>query len=53
MFGNRGGGNFLGFALLFTGIGMLLSTVLTWGWFMIIIAIAFIVLGTCLACGIW
>ena len=53
MFGNRGGGSFLGFALLFAGIGMLLSTLLTWGWFMIIIAIAFIVFGTCLACGIW
>lgn len=53
MFSNRGGGSFIGFALLFLGIGMLLSTVLTWGWFMIIIALSFIVLGTCLVCGIW
>lgn len=49
MFSNRSGGSFIGFALLFTGIGILLSTLLTWGWFMIVIAIAFIVLGTYLA----
>ena len=49
MFRNHGGGNFIGFALLFVGIGMLLSTLLTWGWFMIVIAIALIVLGTYLA----
>ena len=49
MFNNRGSGNFIGFALLFIGIGMLLSTLLTWGWFMIVIAIALIVIGTYLA----
>ena len=47
MFCNRGGG-FLGLALLFCGIGMLIATLLPWGWFMGIIAIAFIVFGTCL-----
>ena len=46
MFRNQGVGNFIGFALLFIGIGMLLSILLTWGWFMIVIAIAFIVIGT-------
>lgn len=46
MFYNRGGGKFIGFALLFMGVGMLLSTLLTWGWFMIVIAIALIALGT-------
>jgi len=49
MFDNRGGGRFIGFALLFIGIGILLSTLLTWGWFMIVIAIVLIVLGTYLA----
>ena len=42
-------GRIFGFALLFIGLGMLLSTLLTWGWFMIIIAVCFIVLGTYLA----
>ena len=49
MFRNRGGGSFIGFSLLFIVIGMLLSTLLTWGWFMIVIAIALIVIGTYLA----
>jgi len=49
MFYNGSGGKFLGFALLFTGIGILLSTLLTWGWFMILIGVIFIVLGTYLA----
>ena len=49
MFRNNSGGSFIGFALLFIGIGILLSTLLTWGWFMIVIAIIFIVLGTYLA----
>lgn len=51
MFSNKGRGNFFGFALLFIGIGMLLSTLLTWGWFMMIVAIIFIVIGTYLASG--
>lgn len=46
MFCSRNGGSFIGFALLFIGIGMLLSTLLTWGWFMIVIAIVLIALGT-------
>ena len=51
MFYNRKGiEKSLGFALLFIGVGMLLSTLLTWGWFMIIIAIILIVIGTYLAC---
>ena len=49
MFYTRGGGNFIGFALLFIGIGILLSALLSWGWFMIVIAFCFIVLGTYLA----
>lgn len=48
MFHNRGGG-FIGFAFLFIGIGILLSTLLKWGWFMIILGIGLIVLGTFLA----
>ena len=51
MFRNRGTGSFIGFALLFIGIGILLSTLLTWGWFMIVLAVIFIVLGTYLASG--
>jgi hypothetical protein len=43
-------GKLIGFALLFIGLGMLLSTLLTWGWFMVIIAIVLIVIGTYLAC---
>lgn len=39
----------IGFALLFIGLGMLLSTLLTWGWFMIVIAIILISIGTYLA----
>ncbi len=48
MFCNRGS-VFLGFALLFCGIGMLIATLLAWGWFMTFLAIAFVVVGTCLA----
>ncbi len=48
MFCNKGSG-FLGFALLFCGIGMLIATLLAWGWFMTLLAIAFVVVGTCLA----
>ena len=43
-------GRIFGFALLFIGLGMLLSTLLTWGWFMLVIAIILIVIGTYLAC---
>jgi len=46
MFRNRGYGSFIGFALLFIGIGILLSTLLTWGWFMIVLGILFVILGT-------
>lgn len=45
MFCNRGG-SFFGVALLFCGIGMLISELLAWGWFMTLLAIVFIVLGT-------
>ena len=46
MFRNNNGGRFIGFGLLFIGIGLLLSTLLTWGWFMIVLGIVFIILGT-------
>ena len=48
MFCNKGNG-FIGVALLFCGIGMLLATLLAWGWFMTLLAVAFIVIGTFLA----
>ena len=43
-------GKIFGFAILFIGLGMLLSTLLTWGWFMVVVAIALIVIGTYLTC---
>ena len=43
-------GKIFGFAILFIGLGMLLSTLLTWGWFMVVVAIVLIVIGTYLAC---
>lgn len=51
MFRNNGYGGFIGFALLFIGIGILLSTLLTWGWFMLILGVVFIIVGTYLASG--
>lgn len=47
MFYNRRGiEKSIGLALLFIGIGMLLSALLTWGWFMVVISIVLIVIGT-------
>lgn len=49
-YNSRGIGKLIGFALLFLGLGMLLSTLLTLGWFMLIIAIGLIIIGTYLVC---
>ena len=49
-YNGRGIEKALGLAILFIGIGMLLSILLGLGWFMVIIAIVLIVVGTYLAC---
>lgn len=50
MFYNRGRGKTCGFALLFIGAGMLLSTLLTWGWFMMALGVILMIIGIYLAC---
>ena len=49
-YNGRGIEKAIGLALLFIGIGMLISVLLGLGWFMAVIAIALIVSGTYLAC---
>lgn len=49
-YNGRGVEKVVGLALLFIGIGMLLSTLLSLGWFMVVVAIVLIVIGTYLAC---
>lgn len=49
-YNGRGIEKIVGLALLFIGIGMLISVLLSLGWFMVVIAIVFIVIGTYLAC---